>query len=676
MPKRNRQRERRRDAARAGVALTSREPADTTGPEPSAEATRPRVPPTAVGHVDDEAGAEALATRLLTPGRAWPVVVISTPAGAEGPYVDTAHVKDEVADLAEVVVLPTGEVSWAFSRTMPEKTQVYGGASRVYGVEHDWVGDPSRSRLHFAWSPQDGERVGRNLVHDALTAALRAGLVGARDAPGAVPARGKVTGVVGTRAFVRLADGSMATVAEELTVPGLALASVLATGQRVEGVHDPESRRLDVRGQLPDTARSHGLVTSGYRPGDVVLVRVAAVETDAVTVELLPAQRCRVPRERVTGNDLDSLADLFSVGEVVLARAAPTPAGIGVRLDDVDDAVETPVPALALLPGGPPWLEPVPDVVPSVPAPASPHVVAEAVPSVPVETAPPAAPEPATSTSTPEPAPAARPAAPSPALFAARAGGTHAPMPAPRPARTAGAVPDAEVPERPERKGTALASTQLALDAERSRADAAERTALDARVRARSLEVEVAQLRGLVQELGARIDRRDRQIAEQKTRYRTADKRRQIVTRQGEDRAADDGPWFTDPEEQLRYEVHGTWVRLVPAGEKTKRPLASYAVGPRFLESLTLEGVSRRKVLETVVHVLTGRAPDIPGLQLHRLRASSGGGSPQAVRDDGATCFRLSLQVNTSSARRLHFWKLPDGTVELSRVVLHDDVEP
>jgi hypothetical protein len=34
------------------------------------------------------------------------------------------------------------------------------------------------------------------------------------------------------------------------------------------------------------------------------------------------------------------------------------------------------------------------------------------------------------------------------------------------------------------------------------------------------------------------------------------------------------------------------------------------------------------------------------------------------------------LQVNTPSARRLHFWRLLDGSVELGRIVLHDDVEP
>jgi hypothetical protein len=86
--------------------------------------------------------------------------------------------------------------------------------------------------------------------------------------------------------------------------------------------------------------------------------------------------------------------------------------------------------------------------------------------------------------------------------------------------------------------------------------------------------------------------------------------------------------------------------------------------------------VSRDRVVWTLVMVLTGLAPEMNGLQVHRLRMGAGGDDPFRQRDDGAVCWRVSLQVNTPSARRLHYWKLPGGAYELSRVVLHDDVEP
>lgn len=45
-------------------------------------------------------------------------------------------------------------------------------------------------------------------------------------------------------------------------------------------------------------------------------------------------------------------------------------------------------------------------------------------------------------------------------------------------------------------------------------------------------------------------------------------------------------------------------------------------------------------------------------------------------RDDGAVLWRAHLQTNTASARRLHFWRLPGGEVELWHVGTHDERPP
>ena len=129
---------------------------------------------------------------------------------------------------------------------------------------------------------------------------------------------------------------------------------------------------------------------------------------------------------------------------------------------------------------------------------------------------------------------------------------------------------------------------------------------------------------------------------------------------------------FSDPEKQLRYEIDQTWLRRTPEAERVLRPLTDYRLGPGFLESLaTLEGIPRDKVLDVLVEVLTDRAKEIPGRELHQLRESAS--SPvQRVRADGARAWRCALQVNTPSARRLHFWRLPDGGIELDQVATHD----
>ena len=34
---------------------------------------------------------------------------------------------------------------------------------------------------------------------------------------------------------------------------------------------------------------------------------------------------------------------------------------------------------------------------------------------------------------------------------------------------------------------------------------------------------------------------------------------------------------------------------------------------------------------------------------------------------------RCNLQAGTAAARRLHYWQLPDGGIELAKIVYHDD---
>jgi hypothetical protein len=184
--------------------------------------------------------ARDLATWLLVPGpRRLPAVVLTIAGGHDRPFGDPEEIADAVEGLAEVVLMPTSEVSWAFSREMPAATQVYGGAGRVYPVDHQWVNTPGVSRLRFAYSPQDCRRVTDQLINDALQAALAAGLLPPRTSPRLRRRSGTVAGLVASRAIVTLDDGATATVWEELTLPGVPLDRVLRRGQAVEGVYDP-----------------------------------------------------------------------------------------------------------------------------------------------------------------------------------------------------------------------------------------------------------------------------------------------------------------------------------------------------------------------------------------------------------------------------------------------------
>ncbi|MHA6523538.1 hypothetical protein [Tessaracoccus sp. G1721] len=134
---------------------------------------------------------------------------------------------------------------------------------------------------------------------------------------------------------------------------------------------------------------------------------------------------------------------------------------------------------------------------------------------------------------------------------------------------------------------------------------------------------------------------------------------------------------FTTEAEQLDFEIRQLWAYTVPAGEKDRYPLAPWRYGAGFFETLnTVQGVSRAKVVEVMVQVLTGRDAELASRELHQLRSGRGGDDPPVTRSGGETCWRVSLQSNTPSARRLHYWKCADATIEFSSVRLHDDVRP
>ncbi|MGC5022958.1 hypothetical protein [Micromonospora sp. DT47] len=594
-------------------------------------------PPAGVHRISSETEARDLAHRVLTPGRRlWPVVVLTIPAGQKDPFGDPDEIKDAVGNLAEVVLMPTSDVSWAFSREMPSATQVYGGAGRVYPVDHGWVVDPTRSRLRFAYSQQDRRRITDQLIHDALEAALAAGLLEPRTSPRQLQRSGKVQGVIGSRALVTLDDMSVATVWEELTVPGVALERLVVRGQHVTGAYDPVSRRLDLRDGLrfSDAASGSAAVAAAYQVGDVVLADVVTVTDDAVRLRLLPSIAVDVGKDAVTSNANDTLRGLFSAGEIVTCRVVATEP-LRLRLDDVDDE-EMPRPAPSLLPGGPPWLrspepDPQPPVIPAArpprPAPSPP-----VVPDVPLRR-------------------------PTPLDVAPRGQ-----IPVPRPVL----APSASAPGGAGRAHVTHLSNELA--AERATREALSKDLAGLRDRAAELENELAHATRVIEKL--------------QTRYRGADLARQRAVKQLKsaqsrtDHATSmDWQAFVDAEEQFRYEVYCEWVRRIPAAEKSSKPLAEYVLAAGFLDSVEqLEGISRAKIVAVVVEVLTDQVQHLAGRDVHQLR-TGGGGSPYVRRPDGATCWRVALQRESAAARRLHYWRTPHG-YELSRVALHDDYRP
>lgn len=160
------------------------------------------------------------------------------------------------------------------------------------------------------------------------------------------------------------------------------------------------------------------------------------------------------------------------------------------------------------------------------------------------------------------------------------------------------------------------------------------------------------------------------QLRESRARLRDAEKRlkRRQTLVAGHDRL------FEDEREQLDFEIRDLWARTTTPADKQSRPLRPWRYSPHFFDTLAqLEGVSRAKIVEVVVHVLTGLDTELASRERHQLRTGTGGDDPPLVRQGGDSAWRVSLQVNTPSARRLHYWMCGDGTIELSSLRLHDD---
>ncbi len=167
----------------------------------------------------------------------------------------------------------------------------------------------------------------------------------------------------------------------------------------------------------------------------------------------------------------------------------------------------------------------------------------------------------------------------------------------------------------------------------------------------------------------ARIARLTDDLATARTQRRLA------VTRRST--GSDDAALFLDPAEQLTFEIELAWARMTQPGEKADHPLRRWRYGPEFIDTLHgVQGVKRAKVIEVIVHVLTGRHTELASRELHQLRTGRGGDDPPVTRAGGETCWRVSLQTKTPGARRLHYWQCNDGSVELSSIRTHDDTRP
>jgi predicted nucleic acid-binding Zn-ribbon protein len=132
-------------------------------------------------------------------------------------------------------------------------------------------------------------------------------------------------------------------------------------------------------------------------------------------------------------------------------------------------------------------------------------------------------------------------------------------------------------------------------------------------------------------------------------------------------------------EEWIREEIRAFWIGNYTPDDRATFPLdrQSWRVLPSFILTFqTLTDDGKDKAIKTATHIVTGRNAIEHITEDHPLREGDENSKPEVVRDDGALARRAYIESHTAQSRRLHYWKLRDGSIELSRVGLHDDFTP
>jgi|GEM_PF-6854624 len=662
-----------------------------------------------------------LAGRVVDPARTHAIVCVTTQPYLQRPMLDVDALAARIGD-AELWVIARTHHGWELTAALPAELDVYGGASRIWRPipSLDAV-DPRQHPLFTIYSHEDGAA-----VSDAIVRALRRERV-------AAPAVGDELDATITQVFAHGAEmelatghGGYAANAHLASGPVYHAREVVRRGQavraRVSGAPRTgrDSYMVTLRPFSPDPWQRLGEVYAAGMDVEGVVVGFAGF---GAFVELLPGARGLLPNKRVSSDFVYDARDYLEEDDRVVVRVraldvAAQRAELSLTEVPADARVES-VPSLYA--DGPPWLLPVAEDSPVQAAP----VAVELVPERAVVELPPDAANGAP-TGTSEPSPlvpdaAAAPVEPSPlapdpaaasiepspvALDPASEAIDAAPVGEPEAAVDAVSAAVAAAEDAQGELASAVSETERQLESLRAQARAIVRDLRDdvAAAELRALSIardesatvlaearrEIDSLRdqadGLRERLRAAERDRGQLIGQVRhaTERRAAGERRVAEAEAARNAARDDAERLrdqldlidgSDPARRLVREIHHAWTTSYRSDhDRAAYPFREPTIGPAFVASIeATPGVSRERILEVCAHVAVGRAFEIPSLALHQLHDGDRGDTPARVRDDGATAWRVNLQTKAASARRLHYWQLRDGRVELSKVGVHDD---
>jgi S1 RNA binding domain len=628
------------------------------------------------------AGVARLADEIQATGRDDAIVCVTVPSWASTPLVDTAALAESLDGLARVYVVRTGELSWELTGLLPPSLDVYGGALRLWWPFGETSPDPLEHPLFFVHDRGQSDKTIARIV----ACFQERGLLESDRPPVGTESGAVIDYIRPGRVEMTLTGGALAYAeARQLTrARRIAPAQVVRPGQvvRVEVIRGDPGPRVPVT-LLPFEPDPWDRLLADYREGMVVEGVVKELRNYGAMLELLPGVRGLLHNSQITG-EWTHADEHVEVGEAIFVRIVRIERDeekIDLSLLGIPDDFEA-EPLISIYPDGPPWLPDAAEESEAVWVASSTQPVAptpESEPAVPVEVA--------------EPEPDVEPEAD----VEPEVGATVT--------DEAGSLEEAILSGRELQReiGTTFAGVQRRMDELRAEARQLLQTLVrdlaEARLRVLefaeeetaelvgSTEAELVRARDEVESLRERLaaaeeDRREllQRVKDQRERLSVVGTRAQrlgkelAVERARADQLEEEIAAAVDPDERFTGQVRRAWEASTTPSDRHRYPWREPVVGPDFLDSLErVHGVSRERVVEVCAHVVSGRAAEISGLELHQLRSSESGDASQLRRRDGAVAWRASLQVSTPAARRLHYWELPGGGVELAKIVYHDD---
>jgi hypothetical protein len=586
----------------------------------------------------------ALYSAIINPNRKRPIAIFSIPSGLENPEFDVAEIEADCKSTVDCYTIPNGDLTYKFSEMLPDRWAVYGGAARGYPLDLDPKSGSSRvpSKLYFTNDEKLRANLARQLTSDLIGYANEAGLF-VKPTNG-VRQSAKVMQIYGGEvAILMLPNSELVPLRNSLTFPGISLAAILEKGQVVHGEYHAPSKTFTLDQQNLTQAE----FVEKYPYGTVTLALVIETTRQSAKVAVHPNLVFEVRKDEITGNPLDVIDEYLEIGEVFPFRVYRDPQGrTRLKCNDIDDD-EIVEPAVSLIDGGAPWITEEQGVITvEDELPEEALKFTEAPPSVLDELGEQLQAQEAT-----DALPAATEVEAAPKF--------------PMPGRDG--IVRGVTPSKPkETAGDHLAKFTIKTLSEKIAAAKNELTR--ERDKSRHFAEQLADQKAAFSDL----TRKFKAAREDARRFKRESRG---------DASAVANPWatrnqFASTEDWLRWEVRKYWVENFTVSDRRKFDIEKtfWSFGSRFFDDLNEKNFTDlqiRKVIRGLAELVSGRREETYSPESHAL---TDGGTSQRMRGKDRA-MRLYIEENTASARRLHYWILDSGGVELSNLVLHDTYE-